>query len=346
MRFIKKYLMLLVSISVLLILICFALLLIPESHLPAILQNSGLAAIISAFLGVFMTVAVTAVLLEKQVESEESKEQRVRVFKARKKKYDKFINKLWDNREKWRVELEDVDELLKMLSKDIILYTKPETVEQILSYLKQMAECASREGSNNTPESLREIQENMFGIINALAKEIGLGGEINESVRKKLNDLEDKLFPCIKQKKYIKTIKELVFFKINLTQFKFEPDEISKEKNVLWWHIDKGMWLRVGDGWKNGKTQIGFCSDFFENRQYQKYRYRIKGEEKNWMKAYTPPDESIMNFNDFRDGKPLPEDCLGKLANEIEEFYMKKHADFGNRTILELIDECNKNFNQ
>ena len=67
----KKYGSLIITIIGLLILICFALLIIPESQLPTVLQSSGLVAIISAFLGVVMTVAVTAILLGKQAETQE-----------------------------------------------------------------------------------------------------------------------------------------------------------------------------------------------------------------------------------------------------------------------------------
>jgi len=64
MKFIKEYSALLIAVIGLLVLICFALLLLPETQMPTILQSSGLVAIISAFLGVVMTVAVTSILLE------------------------------------------------------------------------------------------------------------------------------------------------------------------------------------------------------------------------------------------------------------------------------------------
>lgn len=311
--------------------ICFVLLFFSETQIPNVFTSNGIVAIISAFIGVFMTVAVTAILLGRQAEtqkellqkqfvSEELKEQNVKVFETRKEKYDDFINNLWKIWDKRSVSLEDVNGLLKMVSQNIILYTNPEK-------------------SDNTPVLLSKIQGNIFGIINALAKEINLGGEINENVRGKLNSLENKLLPYINSKEYVKKIDEYIRSRIGLTKFKLEPDETSKELDVLWWYIDKGMWLRVGDQEGRGKLHISFWSDFYENPQYNDYRYRVRGQEKNWMKSWN--DEFDLDFNDFRNGKTLPEGKLNELAEKIKEVFEYKDEAYGGKTISELIDECN-----
>lgn len=54
----------------LLIIICFVLLFISEAQIPTMFTSNGIVAIISAFIGVFMTVAVTSILLEKQSEAQ------------------------------------------------------------------------------------------------------------------------------------------------------------------------------------------------------------------------------------------------------------------------------------
>jgi len=300
-----------------------------------------------ALIGVFITAIVTAFLLRGQTASDEKREKSLKVFETQKEKYNNFINEMWKIWDKRSVRLEEVNELLRMVSQDIVLYTKPKTVNEILSHLTQIAEYANSKESDNTDEFSRKIQEHVFGIINSLAKEINLGGEINDDVRKNLNALEKKLLPYINSKKYVKTLNELVRSKIqNLKDFSFEPDVTSSERNVLWWHIDKEMFLRVGDQYGNGELYFAFWSHY-ENRQYQDYRYRVKGADKDWMKVYRhvkdfAKDKYVLNFNDFRNGKPLPPDTLENLATYIADFFANKYNEFGNKNVIDLIEECNK----
>ncbi|MDR0303157.1 MAG: hypothetical protein LBH98_00060 [Chitinispirillales bacterium] len=302
-----------------------------------------------ALIGVFITAIITAFLLRGQTEGDEKREKSLKVFETQKEKYNNFISEIWKIWDKRSVTLEEVNDLLRMVSQDIVLYTKPKTVNDILQHLTQIAEYANSKESDNTDEFSKKMQEHIFGIINSLAQEINLGGEINDDVRKNLNALENKLLPYINSKKYVKKINELVRSKIQeqeLKEFKLEPDETSGELNVLWWHIDKEMWLRVGDQWGNGKLYFAFWSKF-ENRQYQNYRYRVKGAEKDWTKVYNPienfaKDKYVLNFNDFRNGKPLPSDALENLANYIAEFFAKEYDEFDKKDIIGLIAECNK----
>ncbi|MDR0713502.1 MAG: hypothetical protein LBF89_04480, partial [Bacteroidales bacterium] len=77
-------------------------------------------------------------------------------------------------------------------SQEIILFAHPQTVSKILSCLIEIAEQANPyETDSNNEEITKLIQKNIFSIINALAKEIGLGGEINEEISHKLNELDD-----------------------------------------------------------------------------------------------------------------------------------------------------------
>ena len=299
-----------------------------------------------ALIGVFITAIITAFLLRGQTESDEKREKSLKVFETQKEKYNNFINEIWKIWDKRSVRLEEVNELLKMVSQDIVLYTKPETVNEILKHLTQIAEYANCI-EDNTDEFSKKTQKHIFGIINSLAKEINLGGEINDEVGKNLNALEDKLLPYINSKKYANQLDELVRSKIkDLGKFEISPDVTSNERNVLFWHIDKQMYLRVGDQWGNGELYFAFWSEF-ENRQYRDYRLKARGPQKDWMKVYDhvrnfAKDKYVLNFNDFRDGKPLPSDALENLAEYIKEFFVAKYDDFGNKDVIDLIEECNK----
>jgi gas vesicle protein len=179
-----------------------------------------------ALIGVFITAIITAFLLRGQTEGDEKREKSLKVFETQKEKYNNFINEMWKIWDKRSVRLEEVNELLRMVSQDIVLYTKPKTVNEILSHLTQIAKYANGKETDNTDEFSKKIQEHIFGIINSLAKEINLGGEINEEFRKNLNALEDKLLPYINSKKYVKRLMNLfaqelkICRNLNLNQMK------------------------------------------------------------------------------------------------------------------------------
>jgi hypothetical protein len=105
-------------VSIVMVLICVILLLISEAQFPNGVMSSGIVAIISAVLGVILTVAVTTILLgkqselqkdiankqselqkdliEKKTEQEEEKEKQVKVFEKKQKIYHDFLEKLKD----------------------------------------------------------------------------------------------------------------------------------------------------------------------------------------------------------------------------------------------------------
>jgi hypothetical protein len=87
-----------------------------------------------------------------------------------------------------------------MATQEIILFAKPQTVSKILSCLIEIAQQANPyESDSKNTEVTKLIQKNIFTIINELAKEIGLGGEITPAISKKLNELDD----LVLQKKHI-----------------------------------------------------------------------------------------------------------------------------------------------
>ena len=122
-------------------------------------------------IGAILTAIITVLLLSQQSSSEEVKERNVRVFEEKSERFNTFINKLWDIWDDRVVSLEELNELIKLVSKDIVLYTKPETVDKILSHLIEIAEQAKPDKSNNKDaEATKLIQKNIFDIINELAR--------------------------------------------------------------------------------------------------------------------------------------------------------------------------------
>ncbi|MDR2027178.1 MAG: hypothetical protein LBQ01_06440 [Prevotellaceae bacterium] len=144
-----------------------------------------------ALLEAAVTAVLTYVLLSGQTSQEELKERNVKVFEAKSVKFNDFINQLWKVWEDRSIDLDELNELTKSVSQNIVPYTRPQTVEIILSRLIEIAKRANPYQTDSSDKEVTElIQRNIFDIINELSKEIGLGGAINEAIRQRLNELD------------------------------------------------------------------------------------------------------------------------------------------------------------
>lgn len=190
-----------------------------------------------ALVGTVITAIITILLLQGQTQTEENKERNVKVFEKKSEVFNNFIEKLWEIWEDRSVSLEELNELLKLVAKDIIPYANSENSEAILKELNLIAEKASPlETDSSNPEHTNKIQESIFNIINILSKEIGLGGEIKPKLREDLGKLEKKILPFLNKKGNISSLVEQV--KI---QSKGELSEFQKdEQDILWWKIGNG----------------------------------------------------------------------------------------------------------
>jgi hypothetical protein len=164
-KFIRKYGLLLVTLIGLLVLICFALLLIPEFQIPTMLQSSGLVAIISAFLGVLMTVAVTAFLLEKQTASESKKEKDVKIFKQKIEVYSEFLSAMWGMLDKEEYTIEELKQLRTICFQKLFFYLNDEQTKKISEQIKNINPEDYNEGGDSVRDAMGRIthilQENL-----------------------------------------------------------------------------------------------------------------------------------------------------------------------------------------
>ena len=175
--FVRKHFSLLLSIIGLLILICFSLLLIPESQMPTILQSSGLVAIISAFLGVIMTVAVTSILLDKQSIVDQEKNKSMKIFEKKQDIYLAFLEKLQEIIKNDEVKIikgndssSDVDEL-----KDLIfqlgflqMHAPEESINKIMTELAKIVELMNGYKWKDNESQNKELVEYYSGISKSL----------------------------------------------------------------------------------------------------------------------------------------------------------------------------------
>lgn len=308
-------------------------------------------------IGAILTAIITVLLLSQQSSSEEVKERNVRVFEEKSERFNTFINKLWNIWDDRVVSLEELNELIKLVSKDIVLYTKPETVEKILSCLIEIAEQAKPDKSNNRDaKSTKLIQENIFNIINALANEIGLGGNINSEIKSKLNTLEDKVIPFLIQKdfknNYIQAIKDTFKAPSENSDEEIEITNVEYKNKILWCQIkNSNVSFRVGplEREKNQGAMIGVFVEFYGNRNFLYYRDATRGWRKDYLKGmrthYNPNE--IINFSDFEivekkfyelNQNNSENNSQNDLAKKIIQHY--KNWKIEGKNVEDIIDEC------
>jgi energy-coupling factor transporter transmembrane protein EcfT len=123
---------------VVIFIICFALMFFSEAQIPTIFTSSGIVSIISAFIGVLVTVFVTSIMLGHQSDTEAQKDKDVEIHKEKIKVFSDITSKLWAtiNVDKDPniifEELKDIcfDKLIFYLNKNEIIALK-ETIDAI-----------------------------------------------------------------------------------------------------------------------------------------------------------------------------------------------------------------------
>ena len=328
MKRFKNKLLIALAIFLAISLSLFVFSIIYEGEMPKLVENINNSAI-----GAIFTAIITVFLLLGQTETEEDKERNVKVFEKKSELFNNFIEELWKVWEDRNITLEELSHLLKLVSKDIIPYTKPESAKSILNSLNAIAsEVNTQENTINK----KHIQIHIYAIINTLSDEIGLGGTIQQDIATELDKLESLILPYLIGEKYMNKINERVQEKLGefLTDFTIED-------GYLWWRVGgkkTGMWLRVGDADNDGKIYLTFWSEFFTYRQYTPYRHKVQGKWKDWIQGYS--ESNAFNYDLLRKGEFISSESLNRLVSEIVEFYEKPVGKTG-KTIDEIIKECN-----
>jgi len=332
----------------------FALLFLAGSVVFRIYQIDILPAqFYGALIGVVITAIITAFLLNGQAKADESKEKSVKVFEEKSKRFHQFINRLWEVWDDRVVELEELNELIKLVSRDIILYTRAETVDRILSNLITIAEHAKpgKKDANRDAEVTQIIQQCIFDIINELAKEIDLGGEINPEVRSKLNLLEAKVVPFLIQKdfkkRYIQQFKHTIE---NEEDVDFSNIEYNEAEKFLRCQVkDSNVFFIIGplEREKNKGGLMGAYVEFWQNRNFQKYRDASRGWRKDYLRGMHGgfPPNGIVNFSDYEAIEKMyyklnneGESTQNELAKKVIDAYKRWKID--GKNVEEIIEEC------
>lgn len=324
MKRFKNKLLIALAIFLAISLSLFVFSIIYEGEMPKLVENINNSAI-----GAIFTAIITVFLLLGQTETEEDKERNVKVFEKKSELFNNFIEELWKVWEDRNITLEELSHLLKLVSKDIIPYTKPESAKSILNSLNAIA---SEVNTQENTANKKHMQSHIYAIINTLSEEIGLGGAIHQDIAAEMDKLENSILPYLIGKKINELVqKELSEFLTDFTQ----------EDGYLWWRVrgeNTGMWLRVGDIYDDGKTLISFWAGFYNCRQYAPYRYAQRGDRKDWLIGEHACE--TFDWNLLRKGEHISSKSIKNLVDEIVEFYKEPVGGTG-KTIDEIIKECN-----
>ncbi|MDR2051256.1 MAG: hypothetical protein LBQ63_05750 [Deltaproteobacteria bacterium] len=123
---------------ILMSLICLLLLVIAENQIPDVNLSNGIVAIISAFIGVILTVLVTNILLKRQSESEWKKEKDIAIHQQKILVFSEFISELWGIIEDGKIERNEIERLRNIFLKKIVFHLNDNEIEKIIGELSQL----------------------------------------------------------------------------------------------------------------------------------------------------------------------------------------------------------------
>ncbi|MDR1879663.1 MAG: hypothetical protein LBQ78_01850, partial [Tannerellaceae bacterium] len=106
----KKNKVLLLTVAIVVVLVCIILFLISVRQFPNGLMSTGMTAIISAVLGVLLTVSVTQILLGQQSKTEEEKDKNIKVFEKKQEIYHQFLEKFKEIIQDGEIKIAEVKE--------------------------------------------------------------------------------------------------------------------------------------------------------------------------------------------------------------------------------------------
>jgi flagellin-specific chaperone FliS len=266
---------------VVLFMVCFALLYFSEAQLPTNLTTSGIVAIISAIIGVLLTVFAISIQLKQQSEHESQKEKSVKIYEKKIDIYSKFAQKLW--KIVGDVNPDDVNKIYKDLKNmcfdELVFFLSQEEIEQLRKVIEEMK---INKDNDNLPYICK--------IINILQNSLENKQE-NESYLQKLYEVFDgnnvvnvvaKDNPSFKRfcNNIIKTIANVLGKKElgNMGEYSDKSndrpsDNSGEEKslpNITFWHFNtldeaqikefkNGNWflslIEYGEDWRTGQLQ-------------------------------------------------------------------------------------------
>jgi hypothetical protein len=177
---------------IVLFVICFALLYVAEAQVPTIFTNNGIVAIISAIIGVLLTVFVTSILLKQQSETEQEKDKSLIVFEKRQEIYHAFLENLKSIIQGGEIRIgvkqsdgtidRNIDDLKDLVFQLCYLqmHTSKETIDKVLDKLADIIgylndyyySTEEKDKQKKMPEFYSSLSNALFEIVSILKKDL------------------------------------------------------------------------------------------------------------------------------------------------------------------------------
>jgi hypothetical protein len=139
---------------------------------------------VGALLGTVITAVVTVLLLSGQSSAEEVKERNVKVFEMKSEAFRNYIALLWRVWEDREVSAKEYRELTAEYYRTLMLFLSQENNEKIGNALSAIGDMLDDEDQVES----EDLRESVITILNTLSLEISLGGQIDRSIFKQLEE--------------------------------------------------------------------------------------------------------------------------------------------------------------
>jgi len=216
---------------VIMFIVCFALMFFTETQVPSMLTSSGIVAIISAIIGVLLSVLVTHILLQNQSDTEAQKDKDMEIYKEKIKVFSKFSKELWKMVDDWNITSDAIFKKLKTMCFDkLIFYLNKEEIEVLTKTIEKI----DFEKYQNEKEQ-DELRLNISTITNILQDSLW-----NKQKKNALSNAKylKNLYSLLEKKQYQKP------------QESQAPVNTEEAKYITFWHFN--MWSDAQiDAFKN-----------------------------------------------------------------------------------------------
>jgi gas vesicle protein len=286
---------------------------------------------IGAALGAVITGAITLVLLAGQTEAQEVKERNVKVYEDKSQIFRKYIERAWEIWQDRKVNSDEYQELIADYYSKLMIYLgNPKLVENIRTNLIKIGDCIDKVDIS----SYEILKENIISIINTLSQDIGLGGKIELS---KVKELDEKMFPIIFRKELRESFESVIR---NDYSNIVNPGEIreTSDRDVLVFSSKKhgirsGFYIILGNkkpDSKNGPLLLELHIPV-GRKQFNEYRRTAKGLEYIIkLDDQTNHPKNIINLN-------LP--YMGEAIGGINKIYKDGKIPYFKLNDLESIKD-------
>jgi len=251
---------------------------------------------IGAAMGAVITIGITYLLLREQSKTqkellvqqsktEEEKELHIKVFEKKAELFQDFINQSW---EIWTNEKITCGEFKKLTSdyyKNLMLYMKDEArLDEIGNAISELGDCLEKESYTNT----QQLHDNIIKIINALSRDLELGGQIDN--KKHIIDHDFKLFVAKFRKAMLESF-DRIFVSAYPEIFDLGHWKVWDEGN----HIHDDMVFDIKNSFNNGfYTGCSIRFGFSKNKNNSSY------DEGLTIIFYAPTGANYHKFDKFR----------------------------------------------